>query len=150
AASAARQRRKIPPDRASPPPSADPAHQITNPLKLRGFWRSPASLYHKKYAKIRTRLPLEKGEVKGRLLNEKQVAEVIAMLARNDVLFELTVTDLEFHTESDVDKYKKTQSEGMLARVDQFRAPGPTARRRRMSSNFEDIAPIVYSITRNV
>ena len=27
----------------------------------------------KKYAKIRARLPLEKGEVKGRLLNEKQI-----------------------------------------------------------------------------
>src|SRR5262250_2106189 len=39
---AARQHRKIPPDRASPPPSADLADRITNPPKPRGFWRLPA------------------------------------------------------------------------------------------------------------
>src|SRR6185437_6379229 len=38
---AARQHRKIPPDRASPPPSADLIDRITNPPKLRGFWRLP-------------------------------------------------------------------------------------------------------------
>src|SRR6185437_3297817 len=40
---AARQHRKIPPDRASPPPSADLIDRITNPPKLRGFWRLPDS-----------------------------------------------------------------------------------------------------------
>lgn len=77
----------------------------------------------KKYAKIRARLSLEKGEVKGRLLNEKQVAEVVTMLARNEVLFEIAVADLGFHTESNVTKYKKQHAEGMLARVDRFSAP---------------------------
>ncbi len=38
-----------------------------------------------KYAKIRARLPLEKGEVKGRLLNENQINEVVTLLARNEV-----------------------------------------------------------------
>src|SRR6185437_11547759 len=41
---AARQHRKIPPDRASPPPSADLIDRITNPPKLRGFWRLPAAI----------------------------------------------------------------------------------------------------------
>src|ERR1051325_11324696 len=41
---AARQHRKIPPDRASPPPSADLIDRIKNPPKLRGFWRLPAEL----------------------------------------------------------------------------------------------------------
>jgi hypothetical protein len=47
-----------------------------------------------KYVKIRRHLPLEKGEVKGRLLDERQVDEVVTLLARNEVLFEVTVTDL--------------------------------------------------------
>ena len=77
----------------------------------------------RKYAKIRARLPLENGEVKGRLLNERQVNEVVTILARNDVLFELTAVDLGFHTESDVAAYKQKHAEGMLARVDRFREP---------------------------
>jgi hypothetical protein len=41
----------------------------------------------KKYAQMRNRLPMEKGEVKGRLLNEHQVSSVVTMLSRNNVLF---------------------------------------------------------------
>jgi len=66
----------------------------------------------RKYAKIRARLRLENGEVKGRLLNEQQVNEVVTMLARNDVLFELTAVDLGFHTESDVAAYKQSTRKG--------------------------------------
>ena len=76
-----------------------------------------------KYAQLRSRLPLENGEVKGRLLSENQVNDVVTMLARNDVLFELTALDLGFHKESDVIAYKKKHAEGMLARVELFREP---------------------------
>ncbi len=77
----------------------------------------------KKYSKIRSRLPTEKGEVKGRLLNERQVAEVVTMLSRNNVLFEITVADLGFHDEAEVDRYKQQHLDGMLARVDRFASP---------------------------
>jgi hypothetical protein len=75
-----------------------------------------------KYAKIRARLPLQKGEVKGRSLNEWQIDEVVTLLARNDVIFECTVVDLGLHTEEGVSDYKKQHSEMMLARVERFRA----------------------------
>ena len=74
----------------------------------------------KKYAKIRARLPLEKGEVKGRLLNEKQFDEVVTLLARNEVLFEATAIDLGMHTEQEVLNYKKQHGEEMLAKVANF------------------------------
>lgn len=77
----------------------------------------------RKYAKIRARLPMENGEVKGRLLNERQVSDVVNMLARNDVLFELTAIDLGFQTEADVASYKQKHADGMLARVSAFREP---------------------------
>jgi hypothetical protein len=35
----------------------------------------------RKYAKVRLRFPFENGEVKGRLLNEHQVSEVVTLLA---------------------------------------------------------------------
>ena len=78
---------------------------------------------NRKYAKIGPRLPQEKAEVKGRLLIEPQVNEVITLLARNDALFEITAIDLGFHAESDVAAYKQKHAEGMLARVDRFREP---------------------------
>jgi len=69
-----------------------------------------------KYVKIRARLPLEKGEVKGRLLNEWQIDEVVTLLARNEVLFEGAAIDLGMHTEQAVHDYKKQHGEEMLAK----------------------------------
>jgi hypothetical protein len=72
---------------------------------------------------MRNRLPIEKGEVKGRLLNEHQIAGVVSMLSRNNVLFEMTFVDLAFHNETVVKQYKQQHMDGMLARVDRFVAP---------------------------
>jgi hypothetical protein len=80
----------------------------------------------RKYAKLRSRWPLENGEAKGRLLNEQQVNEVVTLLARNDALFEITAIDLGFHTESDIAAYKQQHAKGMLARVDGFQEPDRT------------------------
>ena len=80
----------------------------------------------RKYAKLRSRWPLENGEAKGRLLNEQQVNEVVTLLARNDALFEITAIDLSFHTESDIAAYKQQHAKGMLARVDGFQEPDRT------------------------
>jgi hypothetical protein len=38
----------------------------------------------KKYANLRSKLPQENGEVKGRRLNEKQVDKVVTLLMRNE------------------------------------------------------------------
>jgi hypothetical protein len=74
----------------------------------------------KKFAKMRARLPLDKGEVKGRLLNEEQVDEVATLLARNEAVFEVTALDLGLQTEDEVKAYKKKHGEEMLARVSNF------------------------------
>src|SRR6202035_3645500 len=81
---------------------------------------------NRKYAKIGPRVPQEKAEVKGRLLIEPQVNEVITLLARNDALLEITAIDLGFHAESDVAAYKQKHAEGMLARGDRFSRPHRT------------------------
>ena len=75
----------------------------------------------KKYAKLRANLPQENGEVKGRLLNEKQVDQVVMLLVRNEVLFEVTALDLGLHQENAVREYQKKLGEGMLAKVPDFR-----------------------------
>jgi hypothetical protein len=74
----------------------------------------------KKYAKFRTSLPQDNGEVKGRLLNEKQVDKVVMLLARNEVLLEITALDLGLHNEDAVREYQKKLGEQMLAKVAKF------------------------------
>ena len=71
----------------------------------------------KKYAKFRDGLPKENGEVKGRLLNERQVDKVVTLLMRNEALFEVTVVDLGLHQEEAVRDYKRKLGEQMLEKV---------------------------------
>jgi hypothetical protein len=75
----------------------------------------------KKYEKFRKDLPKENGEVKGRLLKEKQVDKVVTLLARNEVVFEVTALDLGLHKEVAARDCQKKLGEGMLARVPIFR-----------------------------
>jgi hypothetical protein len=74
----------------------------------------------KKYARFRAHLPQDKGEVKGRLLSEKQIDKVVMLLVRNEALFEVTALDLGMHTEGEVQVYKRKHGEEMLAKVASF------------------------------
>ena len=76
----------------------------------------------KKYSKFRGRLPQEKGEVKGRLLDEEQVDKVVMLLARNEALFFVTVLDLGLQSEAEVKAYQQKHGQEMLARVPKFDA----------------------------
>ena len=76
-----------------------------------------------KYARLRTQLPTKNGEVKGSLLNEQQVDAVIALLARNDAIFEITALDLGFHKETDLVVRKKQHADEMQARSIRSRPP---------------------------
>jgi hypothetical protein len=66
----------------------------------------------KRYARIRTSLPKERDEVKGRLLSETDVARVVAILRRNEALFEATMIDLGAHTDVGLQHHKTMQAEG--------------------------------------
>jgi hypothetical protein len=61
--------------------------------------------------------------VKGRLLNEQQIDLVVSLLSHNKVVFEISATDLEFLSEADIVKFKKSHFEEMLARAVRFRSP---------------------------
>jgi hypothetical protein len=57
----------------------------------------------RRYAKLRPRLIDRKnGDVKGRQLNEKQIATVVELLRRNDVIFDAQGFDGGRHTEEEV------------------------------------------------
>lgn len=71
----------------------------------------------RRYLKMRACLPKEKGEVKGRLLSEHQVASVISLLKKVDVLFEVSVIDMEMHSESDIASHKVNQEYAMTSKL---------------------------------
>ena len=74
----------------------------------------------KKYARIRQSLPLERGEVKGRNLTEFQVAKIVALLARNEAVVEITALDLAAHTTTGVSRFRDQLVDEMTARLPRF------------------------------
>jgi hypothetical protein len=73
-----------------------------------------ANVVHK-YKVIRARLPKERGEVKGRLLAEAEVSEVVDLLRRNECLLEVVGIDLNIHSDTDIQAHKLDLARVMTA-----------------------------------
>ena len=58
--------------------------------------------------------PREKGEIKGRLLDEDHIAEVVALLQRYDALLEINAIDLGLHTEQEITEFKNNTANIMF------------------------------------
>jgi hypothetical protein len=68
----------------------------------------------KKYGRLRKSFPKDdKGEVKGRLLNEQQIARVVPLLFEHSTLFEAASIDLGLHTEEGLKAFQVQQAENM-------------------------------------
>jgi hypothetical protein len=72
----------------------------------------------KQYTRLHPNLPKdEKGEVKGRLLNEQQVDSVVSLLLADSALFEAAAIDLGTHTENGLKAFQAQQAEKMTANL---------------------------------
>jgi hypothetical protein len=80
-----------------------------------GFQAGSISVLSKKYTKIRANLPNDNGEVKGKILNEKQVDKVVKLLIRNEALFEITALDLGLHNENAAREYSNRLGSALFA-----------------------------------
>jgi hypothetical protein len=69
------------------------------------------------YRRLRLSLPKEKGEVKGRLLTARQVAEVVGLLRRAEALFEISVMELGNYTVEDIQKHQDRFARGFGANI---------------------------------
>lgn len=81
----------------------------------------------KSYARLRTSLPKERGEVKGRLLSETQVASAINLLRRASGLFEAVVIDAHGHSEKEFEDYRRRAAEGFTRRLTDEHHPNVVA-----------------------
>jgi hypothetical protein len=70
-----------------------------------------------KYARLRSNFPKRKGEVKGSLLNEAQVASVIEILRINGAIFCASMIDLAEHSADDIAQHRARQSASLTANL---------------------------------
>lgn len=72
----------------------------------------------KKYLSIREFLPkTNAGEVKGRLLNEEQIAKIIDLLRRNDAIFEAILIDMNMQDEKKLNEQIRILKENHTKRL---------------------------------
>jgi hypothetical protein len=57
------------------------------------------------------------GEIKGSKLDELQIASIIALLQKFDVILELVVIDLGLHTDEEITKFKEIQVDNMIGDI---------------------------------
>lgn len=96
------------------------------------------------YLRLRSGLPKDKGEVKGRQLSEGQVASVIELLHRHPVLFEATAIDLGVHTEAGVAHHRAAQAERIAAGVTPSHHPTIRAEVARLRTQLEGFPLQLY------
>ncbi len=73
--------------------------------------------FEKLYGRLRRQLPKEKGEVKGRLLSENQVCDVVDVLNRVNSTFEAVAIDMGLHAEESLQLYREVQAEKITANL---------------------------------
>jgi len=62
-----------------------------------------------KYRALRRGLPKDKGEVKGRLLLERDVDAVVSILVRHDIILETVAVDMGMHSDAAVAAPEKSK-----------------------------------------
>lgn len=98
----------------------------------------------KRYATLRSSLPQDKGEVKGRLLSEEQVGQVVSLLKKMGAFFEVVTTDMSLNSEGVVDVHKRGQVEGITKTLTGEHHPTLVAESWKLREQLEAMAPQLY------
>lgn len=98
-----------------------------------------------RYSKLRTALPKSKsGEVKGKLLEERQVAAVVDTLVKNSCLFEATVIEMSAESEDGLRAHLAGQAEGITKHLTPGHYPELIAGVVRWRTELEKMALPLY------
>lgn len=97
-----------------------------------------------KYEKVRRRLPKENGEVKGRRLNEQQVAEVVTWLRRNQCIFEPMVIEMGRESASDIAERQLNTASALTDNLTDDHQPALKKRLNELKAQLEAMAMPLY------
>src|SRR5262249_1966103 len=98
----------------------------------------------RKYAKLRSDLPSENGEVKGRLLSERQVAAVVTLLCRHQVLFEVTAIDMALNAPNVIAAHQNEQVTRLTANLTPSHHPNLHDSMRALQTRLKHMSPQLY------
>jgi hypothetical protein len=98
----------------------------------------------RKYAEIRLQLPKLDGEVKGRLLNERHVADVVSLLRSNDALFWAAAIDLSYQSDAAIRGHQMEQAARITANLTPTHHPNIHRELQELRSALESFAPQLY------
>jgi len=97
-----------------------------------------------RYEKIRRQLPKKGNEVKGSGLNPKQVAAVVEMLRRNNVLFHCTGIEMSIHTAAGIEIQRAKQADALTANLTDEHHPNFRAQILEIRDYLESLTPQLY------
>lgn len=69
----------------------------------------------KRFKELSVKWRDDSGEVKGKNLDEEQIAKVVSLLQKFEVILEMDVIDLGLHAEDDINRFKGIQAEQITA-----------------------------------
>lgn len=69
--------------------------------------------FMKLYGRLRKQLPQQRGEIKGRFLNESQITKIVEVLKRVGGLYEVVAIDIASHSEEEIKEHQADQAERM-------------------------------------
>jgi len=98
----------------------------------------------RKWGELRTKLPQLDGEVKGRLLNEPQIGEVVSLLRSNDALFFAAAIDLSHQSEAAVKAHQMGQARGITNTLEPHHHPSLRNQLQGLRSSLEALTPQLY------
>jgi hypothetical protein len=116
-------------------------------LSLVGALVIPEGTFSKvaeKYKRLRQNLPTRKGEVKGSLLNEKQVSQVLDVLFRNGVLFDASVIDMGMHTAEELQAHRTIQAQKLVENLTEKHHPNLVAQMNAYKRQLEEMPLQLY------
>ncbi len=79
-------------------------------------------------------------EIKGSQLDEIQVAQVVKMLKKYDVILEITTIDMEHHTEQEITQFKKLQAAKITENITSEHRPNVVKQANEIKTAFEAMA----------
>jgi hypothetical protein len=100
--------------------------------------------FERLYRRVRMRLPKAEGEVKGRLLNEAEVCEVVKVLKKVGALFEVVAINMADHSIETIKSHMAKQAEYMFANVTPQHRPELIASLERYRDRLHATPPQLY------
>lgn len=100
--------------------------------------------FTKLYGRLRRKLPKTSGEVKGRTLNESQVAETVSLLRKVGGILEIVATDSLYHSQAKIIDHKRGQEEKITEYLTDAHHPNFVKNVQDLRSQLEVMTPQLY------